>query len=197
MKGLPIVLSGPSGCGKTTLSKMLLDSSDRIHESISYTTRPPRRGEENGVHYHFVSDERFAEMVAQNAFLESSVVHGFSYGTSAEDVERRLAEENDVLFVLDIAGGTVMHNLIGAINIFIVPPSVEALEDRLIRRGTDSSEVICKRMDSARNEIAMGLQLYPYVIMNSKVESALSDIMSIIRVEKIRRNRISIANNFQ
>jgi len=196
VNGLPIVISGPSGCGKTTLSKFILDSSSSMMESVSYTTRPPRMGEEDGVNYHFVSNDQFNDMIRSGGFLEWSEVHGFKYGTGAEWVREKLSNLKDLLFVLDISGGMQLKASIDAITILLVPPSIASLEERLVRRGTDDADVIARRMSSASTEISDGLKLYDYVVRNHRLESALYDILSIIRTEHIRRVDRKLINHY-
>ena len=196
MSGLPIVLSGPSGCGKTTISRLILDSNRDMIESVSYTTRPPRHGEESGVHYNFIDDAQFAEMQSTGGFLESANVHGFMYGTGALWVESELSRNRNVLFVLDINGGMALKQAVNAVTIFVVPPNLKSLQERLVRRGTDSDDIMQRRLASAPDEIRSGIDLYDYIVYNNKLEVALNDILSIIRTEHIiRRSRKDILNN--
>lgn len=186
--GIPVVISGPSGAGKTTLGRLVLDGASNMRESISYTTRPPRRGEEDGVHYHFIDDMRFDTMLADDGFLEWSNVHGFRYGTGRDWVNDQLSESRDILFVLDIHGGMELKRRINAVTIVLTPPNMASLKNRLERRGTDSPEVIRRRLSTANLEIEQGLDLYDYVVSNIKIESALHDVLSIIRTEHILRS---------
>jgi guanylate kinase len=169
------------------LSKLVIDSDDNISESISYTTRPPRRGEENGIHYHFINSNEFQQMDKANKFIESAEVHGFHYATSAEWVKNSLALGRDLLFILDVIGGTKLKETVDAITIFLVPSDVATLEERLIRRGTDSADVIKRRISSAKQEVIVGIHSYDYIVKNESLEVALGDILSIIRTERIKR----------
>lgn len=195
-KGLPVVISGPSGSGKTTLSRLVIDSCRNMKMSVSTTTRPPRKGEEDGVHYNFVSEDQFKKAIAEGSFLEWSEVHGFMYGTSSDLTRSSIEAGTDMLFVLDIGGGLLVKQRLDSVNIFLVPPAISDLEERLRRRGTDNEDVILRRLNTAPGEVKVGVIEYDYVVENHRLENALGDILSIIRAEKIRRaNRELISNN--
>lgn len=187
-RGFPVVLSAASGTGKTTLAHMLLDGDRALKLSVSYTTRQPRRGEKDGVDYHFVDEESFRSMIDRGAFLEWAEVHGNLYGSSAEWTERMLEQGHDIVFDIDVQGGRqVKERFPEACLIFLVPPSMEVLEARLRQRGTDEEEVIARRLSAAREEIRAGLESYDYVITNDRLDRALFDLTAILRVERLRR----------
>lgn len=187
-RGFPVVLSAASGTGKTTLAHMLLDGDRALKLSVSYTTRQPRRGEKDGVDYHFVDEESFRSMIDRGAFLEWAEVHGNLYGSSAEWTERMLEQGHDVVFDIDVQGGRqVKERFPEACLIFLVPPSLEVLKARLRQRGTDEEEVIARRLSAAREEIRAGLESYDYVITNDRLDRALFDLTAILRVERLRR----------
>ena len=175
------VVSAPSGGGKTSLIKALLERDDRVALSISHTTRPPRPGEKDGVHYHFVSEETFEELVDRGAFLEHARVFDHRYGTGREGVERQLASGFDVLLDIDWQGARqIRSSFPDCRSIFIIPPSMEVLRQRLKRRGQDASETIDRRMRDARAEISHWNE-FDFVIVNDDFERALADLQSIIR----------------
>ena len=187
-KGFPIVLSAPSGTGKTTLAHLLVNSRDKLILSVSYTTRPMRGSEQDGVSYHFVDDRQFQAMINDNKFLEWAKVHGHHYGSSAAWTLENLANGRDVLFDIDVQGGLqIKKHFHDAVTIFITPPSFEELEKRLLKRGTETHEKIKKRLSSARDEIMVGLDNYDYVINNENLDRALFDLTSIIRTHHIMR----------
>lgn len=187
-KGFPIVLSAPSGTGKTTLAHLLVNSMDKLALSISYTTRPIRGTEQDGVNYHFIDKERFLAMIDADEFVEWAEVHGNYYGSSATWTSTSLQSGRDVLFDIDVIGGMqIKKHYEDAVAIFITPPSFEELEKRLLRRGTESHDVIKKRLEAAKDEILVGLKNYDYVINNEKLDRALFDLTSIIRAHHIMR----------
>lgn len=187
-RGFPIVLSAPSGTGKTTLAHLLNNSMDKLTLSVSYTTRPMRGSEQDGLNYHFIDESRFKAMTKSNEFLEWAVVHENYYGSGAQWTEENLALGKLVLFDIDVQGGLqIKKHYQEAVTIFITPPSFEELEKRLVRRGTESSESIKKRLEAARDEISIGLHQYDYVINNEKLDRALFDLTSIIRTHHIMR----------
>ena len=184
-RGILFLISAPSGAGKTSLVNALLESSDasgsRICVSISHTTREKRPVEENGRNYHFVSVDEFRGMVAENAFLEHAEVFGNLYGTSKAWVEERLASGWDVILEIDWQGANQVQKLMpAAVSIFILPPSLDSLRDRLTHRGQDNPEVIEKRMAAAVNEMSHYGQA-DYLIFNDVFETALEDLKAVIR----------------
>lgn len=184
------VLSSPSGAGKTTMSKMLLARDRDIAVSISATTRPPRDGEVDGRDYHFVSQDRFEELVGQGAFLEYATVHGNLYGTLKSTVEEIFDGGQDVLFDIDYQGTQQIKAQEEGrlVSIFILPPSMAELEQRLRSRGLDSDDVVAKRMAKARDEISHWPE-YDYILVNDDKDQCFEKIAKILQVERLRRER--------
>lgn len=181
------VVAAPSGGGKTSLINALLKADDTASLSISHTTRAPRPAEENGIHYHFVDDEQFQALIAQNSFLEHARVFDHSYGTSREFVEQRLAAGLNIILDIDWQGARqIRENFPACCSIFILPPSLEVLRMRLARRGQDSSEIINRRMQAARNEISHWEE-FDFLIINDDFDQALGDLQSIIRYGHLKR----------
>lgn len=189
-RGLLFVLSSPSGAGKSTIARKLLASDDNLAMSVSATTRPMRPGEVDGVDYHFVTLDRFKEMVADHEFLEWAHVFGHRYGTPKAPVEAMLAEGCDVLFDIDWQGAQQLFQQAGGdvVRTFIFPPSLEELERRLRSRGTDSDDVIDARMARAANEISHW-DGYDYVLVNDNVERCFTEVKSILESERLKRSR--------
>ena len=189
MIGALYIVSAPSGAGKTSLVSNLLGTDRFVKKSVSYTTRGMRPGEENGVHYHFVSPEEFAAMKARNEFLEHAHVHGNDYGTSRRTVERECAAGFDVLLEIDWQGAAQIRKVKSdVVSIFVVPPSIRTLEERLRRRAQDSEEIIARRVAAARGEIAH-VSEFDYVIINDDFDRAAQDLISIVRAERHRLPR--------
>lgn len=182
------ILSAPSGAGKSSLISALLeqDTHNKMMVSVSHTTRQPRPGEENGVHYHFVQVEEFEALIEQGAFLEYAKVFGGNYyGTSLPAIEKNLAAGIDVFLDIDWQGAQQIRQKVPSVkSIFILPPSLAELENRLVGRGQDSVEVIAERMSKAINEISHYNE-YDYVIVNDDFEQALADLQGILRAEKL------------
>ena len=175
------VVSAPSGGGKTSLVNALLEADDKVRLSVSHTTRAPRPGEKNGVHYHFVSEDEFLAVLENDAFLEHAEVFGHRYGTGKEAVERQLAAGFDVLLDIDWQGARqIRDNFPSCKTVFIVPPSIRELRRRLTGRGQDSEETIEKRMREARSEISHWDE-FDFLIVNDRFDEALADLRSIIR----------------
>ena len=189
-RGVLFVLSSPSGAGKTTISRMMLDADSDIALSISATTRPPRPGEVDGVHYHFVDTETFKKMAADGEFLEWAHVFGHRYGTPRAPVEEMLAAGKDVLFDIDWQGAQQLYQEAGpdVVRVFVLPPTMEELERRLRSRGTDSDEVITARMERAANEISHW-DGYDYVLINDNVDGCFDEVRAILRAERLKRRR--------
>lgn len=182
----PVVLSAPSGTGKTTLAHLLVNSVTDLHLSVSYTTRPIRGNEREGIDYHFVAKEDFEAKIAQNGFLEWANVHGNYYGSSLFETEKALKGERDVIFDIDVQGGLQIKKAIpNAVLIFILPPSLTVLEERLRNRGTEKEAFIQQRLNAARSEIDVGLQNYDFVINNEILDRALFDLTAIIRTHRL------------
>jgi len=192
--GVVLVLSGPSGAGKSTLINKIADKIGDYYFSISTTTRPIRDGEEEGVHYHFVSEEEFKKDIEADNFLEYALVHGNYYGTSLNPVRKALSEGKLVIFDIDVQGNAAVNNRLGEIttSVFITPPTLSELKRRLISRSTDSDEVIEKRLKMAKREIQRTSE-YDYLIVNDDIEMA-SEVLRQIAVTarlKIPLNRIN------
>jgi guanylate kinase len=175
------VISAPSGGGKTSLVNALLERDKRVALSVSHTTRPPRPGEVDGVHYYFVDDAAFEELASRGAFLEHARVFDYRYGTGREAVEQQLADGYDVLLDIDWQGARQIRDTFPAARtVFILPPSLDVLRERLIGRGQDSEAVISRRMESARAEISHAVE-FDFLIINDDFAAALSDLQAIIR----------------
>jgi guanylate kinase len=189
-RGLLLVISSPSGAGKTTLSRRLLDRDPNITMSVSVTTRPPRPGEVDGRDYFFISKERFEAMRDAGELLESAEVFGNCYGTPKGPVEHSLAKGRDVLFDIDWQGTQQLAQAMqdDLVRIFILPPSVEALRDRLISRAQDPMVVVAKRMAEASREISHWAE-YDYVIVNDDLATADREICAILAAERLKRKR--------
>lgn len=193
-RGRLFVVSAPSGAGKTSLVKALLERSPAIRVSVSYTTRKPRPHEVDGREYHFVSEETFRDLVARQAFLEHAQVFDHSYGTGRDAVERLLAAGTDVMLEIDWQGARqVRASLPECVSVFILPPSLDALAERLNQRRTDSPEVIARRLRDAVGDIRHCIE-FDYVVVNDRFEKALRDLVSIVagRGESLRRDRDSL-----
>jgi len=186
MSGNLFIITAASGAGKTSLVRELLAADQQIKLSVSYTTRQPRSGEVNGEHYHFVDDAIFLKMLGEGDFLESAYVHGARYGTSQTRVDEALAVGNDLILEIDWQGAAQVRKLHpSAISIFILPPSMTALESRLRGRGQDSEEVIIKRLAAARDEMSH-VEEFDYVIINDKFEESLQDLEAIVRTQRLK-----------
>jgi guanylate kinase len=180
------VVAAPSGGGKTSLTRALLERERAIMLSVSYTTRPPRPGEKAGVDYHFVTPERFEALKAAGEFLEHAQVHGNWYATSATWLQRQIEAGGDVLLEIDWQGAAQVRKLIPAsVHIFILPPSLASLEERLLRRGQDDKDTIARRLNAAREEIRHCGE-FDYVIINQEFASALDDLSAIVRASRLR-----------
>jgi guanylate kinase len=186
MSGNLFIISSPSGGGKTSLVKALLEAEPGMRLSVSYTTRPPRPGEVHGRAYHFVTLPEFERLLETGEFLENAVIYGNRYGTSRKWIEREQAGGHDVLLEIDWQGAQQVRRLMrNVVSIFILPPSPEVLESRLMGRGQDSAEVVRKRLAAARDEISHASE-YDYVIINDEFNRAALDLRSIIRAERLK-----------
>ena len=180
------IICAPSGAGKTSLVNALLEREPDLELSVSFTTRAPRPGEVDGREYHFVSRESFLTMAGRGEFLESAEVHDNLYGTSQGWIAMRRREGKDILLEIDWQGAIQVRNLIpDALGIFILPPSPDALRKRLVARGQDSADVIERRLAAAREEIAH-VSEFDYVIINQNFDVAVSDLVSIVRAQRLR-----------
>ena len=189
-KGLLFVLSAPSGCGKTTILKEVMQRIPALVFSVSHTTRSPRAGEIDGEHYHFVSAKDFVALRDQEpcGFLEWAEVHGNFYGTSVAEVDARCQRGEDVVLDIDVQGAAQVRDAARPVTIFIAPPSLEILEQRLRGRGTETEETVCKRLKNARAELGQ-VDVYEYVIVNDVLEEAVEALCSIIIAERSRQRR--------
>ncbi len=189
-RGLMVVLSSPSGAGKTTLTRRLLAGNPDMTMSVSATTRPPRSGEQEGEDYFFVTKTRFAELEEQGEFLEHAKVFDNHYGTPRGPVEEALMRGQDVIFDIDWQGAQQLTQAAAddLVKIFILPPNMRELEQRLRTRAQDSDAVIAKRMSKSEAEISHWAE-YDYVIVNEDIETALSELKTIVASERMRRRR--------
>ena len=195
-RGLLYVLSSPSGAGKSTIARMLLASDDGIAISVSATTRPMRPGEVDGRDYHFVSTEKFEEMVANGEFLEWAHVFGHRYGTLRREVHRTIEGGRDVLLDIDWQGTQQLKQVDpDIVRVFILPPSMTELERRLRGRGTDSDEVIQRRMDRAATEISHWAE-YDYVLINNDAEKCRELAHNILKAERLKAGRRVFLHDF-
>lgn len=179
------IITAASGAGKTTLVKALLKADKQLCLSVSHTTRKPRPGETNGVDYHFVDEPAFLQMLGDAQFLESAHVHGARYGTSQKAVDTALQAGLDVILEIDWQGAAQVRELYPqAISVFVLPPSLETLEQRLNNRGQDCSDTIAKRLAAAREEMSH-VGEFDYVTINDDFDVALQDISAIIRTQRL------------
>ena len=187
--GCLFVLAAPSGGGKTSLVKALLEREPGMRLSVSYTTRAPRPGEADGVDYHFVDEATFMALKDKGEFLEHAFVHGNWYATSAMWLAREVQDGHDVLLEIDWQGARQVRKLIpGSVLIFILPPSLASLRERLTKRGQDSQEVIARRIDAAREEMRHCGE-FDYVIMNQDFARAVDDLSVIVRAARLAASR--------
>ena len=183
-EGLLIIISGPSGAGKGTVYNEVVARRPNIKKSVSVTTRNPRPGEVEGVHYYFRTLEQYQEMIAKGEFLETASVYCNYYGTPKAPVLKMLADGNDVMFEIDTLGAEqIRKKYPKSITIFLMPPSFEELEKRIRNRNTDSEEVIKERLEIAKDEIKCK-DKYDYVVINNTVDKAVEEIIQIIKNEK-------------
>lgn len=189
-RGLMLVISSPSGAGKSTIARTLLEKDRQIGLSVSVTTRQRRQSEIEGVHYHFVSQREFERLRDSDALLEWATVHGNSYGTPREPVEQAMSEGRDMLFDIDWQGAQQLQEKMKAdvVSIFILPPTMEELQSRLHRRAEDTEEVIQTRLANSRAEISHWRE-YDYVIVNDDLQAAFDAVQSIVKAERLRRDR--------
>ena len=189
-RGLMFILSSPSGAGKTTLSRMLLGEDPEIKLSVSATTRPPRPGEIDGVHYHFVSPERFQQIIDEDDFYEWAEVFGHRYGTPKGIIRAALKLGQDFLFDIDWQGTQQLYqkDQQDVVRVFILPPSIDELHRRLKGRATDAPDVIAARMERARAEISHW-DGYDYVIINDDVDVCFEKVRAILEAERMKRQR--------
>ncbi len=189
-RGVMLVLSSPSGAGKTTLSKMLLDEFPDVKLSVSATTRPPRPNEVDGKDYFFKTPDEFHDMIERREFLEWAHVFDKYYGTPKADTVARLEAGEDVLFDVDWQGADALHDQMpnDVVSVFILPPSIVALEERLSNRPGSTPEIVNRRMEDAKREI-MHWRRYDYVIVNDELKAAYQRLKRILLVERLKRLR--------
>ncbi|PXW89655.1 guanylate kinase [Nitrosomonas sp. Nm84] len=187
--GCLFIISAPSGAGKTSLVRALLQLDTHLSLSVSHTTRLPRSEEMDGKDYHFVDSDTFRKMLINGEFLESAEVYGNLYGTSQQWINEAIASGQDILLEIDCQGAKQVRQIFPqSTAIFILPPSIETLATRLKTRAQDNSEVIQKRLAAAREEVSH-IGEFDYVIINSKLEEALSDLICIIKAERLSKDR--------
>jgi guanylate kinase len=185
MQGHLIIITAPSGAGKSSLIAAALKADPCLRLSVSYTTRAPRPGEENGREYHFVDEATFLQMLERAEFLESAQVHGHRYGTSEAVIRAELASGHDLILEIDWQGAQQVRRLYpDCTGIFILPPSIEELEQRMQKRGQDSVEVIRRRMGVARDEISHAPE-FDYAIINKDFDEASRDLIAIVRAARL------------
>lgn len=189
-RGMLIILSGPSGCGKGTVLKALLKKREDTVVSVSVTTRAPRPGEEDGVHYFFRSRADFEQMIQNEELLEYAEYNGNYYGTPLPPLNAWLDAGKNVVLEIEVQGAEkVMQKLHDAVSMFIIPPSMENLEKRLRGRGTETEEVILGRLAAAKREFAAA-RLYQYIVCNDEIENAVEQIETILKAETMRYERM-------
>jgi len=194
--GVVLVLSGPSGAGKSSLINKISNDIGDFYFSISTTTRAMRDGEEEGVHYHFVSEEEFQKDIEEDHFLEHAIVHGNYYGTSLKPVKKALNEGKLVIFDIDVQGNTAINNRLGDIttSVFITPPSLSELKKRLVNRSTDTDEVIDGRIKMAKREIQR-ITEYDYIVVNDDLDLA-ADVLRQIAITARLKIPHDVINDF-
>ena len=186
VRGSLFIVAAPSGAGKTTLVRHLLEQDPEVHLSVSYTTRAPRPGEQNGREYHFVAVADFLAMRERGDFLEWAEVHGNYYGSSRVWLEEQIAAGRDMLLEIDWQGARqVRRQFPAAIGVFIMPPALAELERRLRGRGSDSDEVIARRLAAAQDEMRHVVD-FEYVIINNELQTALGDLLCTVRASRLR-----------
>ena len=196
-RGLMLVLSSPSGAGKTTLTRRLLETDPEVRLSISVTTRPPRPAEQEGVHYYFRSADDFGIMVNKGELFEHAKVFGHYYGTPRVPVEQALDAGLDMVFDVDWQGTQQLAQKApeDLVRVFVLPPSMRVLEQRLRARGQDRPDVIVERMSRASNEISHWAE-YDYIIVNDDIDRADSEVRAILRAERLKRHRLRGLSDF-
>ena len=197
-KSILIVISSPSGAGKTSLANAIVEENKNIYFSTSVTTRPPRDGEENGREYIFTNKNKFDEMIINGEFIEYAEVFGNYYGTPKGKTEEFLINGKDIIFDVDWQGGTKIRNSYLApsvVSIFILPPSIKTLQERLLNRNKDDDKTVKLRMKEARSEISHWSE-YDYILVNDNFEKVKKNILKIIEIEKIKRIRQNLLPDF-
>ena len=189
-KGLLFVISAPAGCGKDTILNEVFKKTDKAGYAVSATTRAPREGEVNGVHYHFLSREEFEKKIFEKEVLEYTEYCGNYYGTLRKSVNDLILSGKDAILKIEVEGAMNIRRIFPeACLVFILPPSWEVLEERLRGRGTESEETIKARSDQARTELTFA-ENYDYLIINDNLDEAVDDLLAVLRSEKLRRSRM-------
>ena len=190
VKGSIFIVSAPSGAGKTTLCKELCRTLPRLKHNVSYTTRSRRKGERNKTHYFFISQNKFKSMINKKEFAEWAMVHGNLYGTSKKHLEEIINKGYDIILDIDVNGAAQMRRVYrDASYIFILPPSMKALEKRIFGRKSDADAEISRRLKNARDEISC-YKSYDYIVINDRFEKALSDLESIVKTARLKIERL-------
>jgi len=194
MNGAILVLSGPSGAGKSSLIRKIEDKIGPFYFSISTTTRPMREGEQEGVHYHYVSQDEFKQDIEDEHFLEHALVHGNYYGTSIKPVKEALKEGKLVIFDIDVQGHDAVQNRLGDIttSVFITTPSLKELKHRLTSRGTDAQEIIDGRIEMATKEVQR-ISEYDYIVINDDLDLAATQLVSIAQAARLKLPSMQIS----
>ena len=189
-KGLMLVLSSPSGAGKTSICKKILETEKNLVMSISYTTRPKRKSEEDGKDYFFVKKKKFDELQEKNFFVESALVFDHFYGTPKNFIENNIRKGKDILFDIDWQGAQklVDYSKNDVVSIFVLPPSNKILLERLKKRNEDSNEIVKKRMSKAKSEISHWIE-YDYIIINHDISKSAAEVKTILFAERKKRIR--------
>jgi guanylate kinase len=189
-RGILFILSGPSGVGKGTVRKALFEQDTHLQYSISMTTRSPREGEVDGMDYFFKSKEEFEGLIEENKLLEYANYVGNYYGTPRDYVEKTLAEGKDVFLEIEVQGALqVKKNFSEGVFIFLIPPSLEELKNRIIGRGTETETIVNNRLSAAKEEIEM-MNAYDYVVVNDEINNAVKRVNAIVIAEHTRRERV-------
>ena len=192
-KGNVFVVSAASGTGKTSLTAALAAVNDNVQVAVSHTTRKPREGEINGVHYHFVDTATFEQMIGDGAFIEHAFVHGNYYGTSALEVEKIRNQGTDVILEIDVQGAEqVRRQMPDAVSVFILPPTMDALRQRLLARGTEDEAQLALRLQNARGEFEQA-SLFDYLVVNDDLPTATQDLMHIVYATRLRQSNNNAA----
>lgn len=194
---LIIVIAAPSGTGKTTVRKKIIKKEPSIKYSVSYTTRPPRKGEKDGVDYHFCTPEMFEIIRKKNKLLEWEEVYGYKYGTPKEPFEEYFRNAKDILMDLDVKGALNIKKMFpDAITIFLIPPSFEELKKRIEKREKSLQEETRKRLESASEEIKLAKK-FDYIIINDKLQKTVNEIMCVINAERLKTKRVKSIGNIK
>lgn len=190
-KGILFILSGPSGVGKGTVRKALFEQSTDLRYSISMTTRDPREGEVDGVDYFFKSRNEFEKLISEGQLIEHAEYVGNYYGTPRQYVEKTLNEGKDVFLEIEVQGALkVRENFPEGVFVFLIPPSLEELKDRIVNRGTETEEKVKNRLKAAKEEIDM-MDAYDYVVVNDQIDNAVTKVKSIVASEHCKRERVA------